>query len=178
MKKTAALILLAILAALPASARSWKAKGASLAQDYVVIVDNRVDKDLVEVIWLAWPMMETVSPAIRDALDRYIILGLSHGQVDAGGKMDFSKEEGATATSASDTVLKEIPPDHYPPVAAAVVAGMGSFMRQSMGAMGEGIKYMVLESNDVRACEKGRLSVRYSGETYTYDTPLPGCPAH
>jgi hypothetical protein len=177
MKKTAALAALLVLAMLPASARPWQPKGVTLAQDYAVIVDSRSSRDLVEIFWMAWPIIETASPVIREALDRYIIVGLSHGRSDAGGQMVFDKEEGAEASSLDGTALKAITPDRYPPAVAAAVAAMGSFMRQSMGAMGEGMKYMAFESNDVRACEKGRLSLRYAGETYAYDTPFPGCPA-
>lgn len=177
MKKTAALAVLLMLALLPASARPWNPKGATLAQDYAVIVDSRSSRDLVEVFWMAWPMIDGTSPVVREALDRYVIVGLSHGRSDAGGQMVFDKEEGAEAASLDGTALKAIAPDQYPPAVAAAVAAMGSFMRQSMGAMGEGMKYMAFESGAVRACEKGRLSLRYAGETYTYDTPFPGCPA-
>jgi hypothetical protein len=177
MKKRTALAVLLILAALPAQARSWKPQGSVLAQDYSVITDNRPNHELVQVFWMTWPMTASSSQTMRQLLDHYIILGLSHGQLDPGGKMIFEKTESAQATSLDGTALKSIAVDSYPPAVAGAVSAMGSFMRQSMGAMGEGMTFMVFESGNVRACEKGQLSVRYAGETYIYDTPIPGCPA-
>jgi hypothetical protein len=175
MKKLALLALM--LCALPALARSWNPQGAALAQDYSVIVDGRPNHNIVQVIWMTWPMTSTSSQVVRDLLDHYVIIGLTHGQLGPGGEMVFDKEESATAANLDGTPLKALIENSYPPAVTGAVTAMGSFMRQSMGAMGAGMKFEVFESNGVRACEKGRLSVKYAGETYTYDTPIPGCPA-
>jgi hypothetical protein len=176
MKKSAALIA-ALLVSLPAAARQWNPTSQSLAVDYSMITESRPNRELVQIYWMTWPMAAGAPQAtLRDLLDKYVILGVAHGQVDAGGKMVFNKDEGAQAASLDGTALKEISEASYPPAVAGAIAALGSFMRQSLGAMGEGVKFLVFESGDVRACEKGRLSVTYSSETYTYDTPIPGCP--
>lgn len=33
----------------------------------------------------------------------------------------------------------------------------------------------IYEAGSVNACRSGKLPVAYEGETYSYDTPLPGC---
>lgn len=165
-----------LLFTVPAAARSWKPKDEVLAQDYSVITDTRPNHDLIEIFWMSWPMTRDRTPTMRQLLDRYIIVGVAHGQLDPGGKMVFSREEGAQAASADGAQLKLLEEGGYPPVVAGAVATLGGFMRQSLGAMGEGIKFYVFDSGNVRACEKGQLSVIYAGETYTYDTPIPGCP--
>jgi hypothetical protein len=109
-------------------------------------------------------------------LDKYTILGVAHGQLDAGGKMVFNSEESARATSLDGTQLKNLDPADYPPMVAGAVATLGGFMRQTLGPMGQGMKFLVFEGANVRACEKGGLAVTYVGETYTFDTPIPGCP--
>ena len=176
MRKLACLALM--LMALPALARPWNPQGATLAQEYSVITDSRPNHDIVQVFWMTWPMTATNSQTVRDLLDHYIIMGVSHGSLGPGGQMTFDKEEGVEAVGLDGTPLKAVPEDRYPPAVNGTVTTMGAFMRQSMGAMGAGMKFLVFESNGVRACEKGRLSVKYAGETYTYDTPIPGCPAH
>jgi hypothetical protein len=178
MKKQPIFVILLLLSVLPASGRAWKPQGAGLAQDYSVIVDNRPDHELVEIFWMTWPMSPSAAQALRPLLDRYVIVAVSHGRVDmdVGGKLIFDKDESAEAADLGGTSLKEIPDNSYPPAVAGAVAILGNFMRQSMGAMGEGMKFIVFDSGNVRACEKGRLSVRYAGETYVYDTPIPGCP--
>jgi len=174
--KLRAALAVSLLLAVPAAARSWKPQGAVLAQDYSVITDARLNHDLVEIFWMSWPMTASASQVMQQLLDRYIILGVSHGMLDPGGKMVFSREESAQATSLDGTQLKLLDEASYPPAVAGAVVTLGGFMRQSLGAMGEGMKFLVFESGGVRACEKGRLSVAYAGETYTYDTPIPGCP--
>jgi len=46
---------------------------------------------------------------------------------------------------------------------------------KAFGPMGQGFRWFVFAGGAVHACEAG-LSVAYDGETYTYETPIPGCP--
>jgi hypothetical protein len=131
----------------------------------------------VEIFWMNWPLTGDQSPMVRQLLDKYVIIGVAHGQLDPGGKMVFNREESVQAANLDGAQLKALNPADYPPVVAGAVTTLGGFMRQSLGAMGEGMKFVVFESGSVRACEKGRLSVTYTGVTYTYDTPIPGCPS-
>jgi hypothetical protein len=48
--------------------------------------------------------------------------------------------------------------------------------RQSSGRLGDGTRFFIFDAGTVRACEKGKISVPYEGETYTWETPFPGCP--
>jgi hypothetical protein len=176
MKKCAALAGALLMLSLPAAARPWNPSGHVLAQDYSVITDNRPGHDMAMVFWTTWPMVDNAPQTIRDLLDKYVVLGVAHGQLDVGGKMIFDREEGAQAAGPDGVALKPVDEANYPPTVAGTIAILGGTMRQGMGAMGQGIKFLVFESGDVRACEKGRLSVTYAGQTYTYDTPIPGCP--
>jgi len=51
-----------------------------------------------------------------------------------------------------------------------------AILQKSIGPMGQGFRWFVFEGGAVHACETGGLSVAYDGETYTYETPIPGCP--
>jgi len=37
------------------------------------------------------------------------------------------------------------------------------------------MKMFVFESGAIDSCKKGQLAVPLAGETYTWDTPFPGC---
>jgi hypothetical protein len=175
MRLRAAMAALLLLSG-PVTARPWKPKDTVLAQEYSVITDTRPNHDLIEVFWMTWPMGTDQSPMLQQLLDKYVILGVAHGQLDPGGKMIFSLDESVQAIGLSGTQLKALDETGYPPMVAGMVATLGGFVRQSLGAMGQGTKFYVFDSAGVRACEKGQLSVVYAGETYTYETPIPGCP--
>ncbi len=75
--------------------------------------------------------------------------------------------------------LKQIADSDLPPVMTNMLASVEGMLHQALGPMGEGIHWLVFDSGGtVRSCAKGGLSVQYAGETYTYQTPIPGCPAN
>lgn len=180
MKKALFLLALAgaVVAGAPAQARTWNPKGVGLAQDYSVIVDNRPNQEIVMLMWLSSPLVQN-SPTAQALLDKYIILGLVHGKQDVGGKFDFDPQLGLTAKDSQGTALKALSGDEIPLGVQAAVVAFGGVMKQSFGAMGQGMQFFVFEASDsLRACgTKGRLIVPFAGTDYTYDTPIPGCPA-
>ena len=180
MKSTAILLALAgiVLAGAPSQARTWNPQGVTLAQDYSVIVDNRPNKEIVMLMWLSSPLVQN-SPTAQALLDKYIILGVVHGKQDVGGKVDFDSQLSLTAKDSQGSALKSISGDQVPPTVQAAVVAFGGVMKQSLGAMGQGMQFFVFEAGDnLRACgSKGRLTASFAGTDYTYDTPIPGCPA-
>jgi hypothetical protein len=67
--------------------------------------------------------------------------------------------------------------DTLSPVIVGALAIQAAGLRQSLGAMGKAMKTFVFDAGAVHSCESGRLSVLFAGETYTWDTPFPGCDA-
>jgi hypothetical protein len=63
-----------------------------------------------------------------------------------------------------------------PPATAGAVAVVEGMFRQALGAAGKGMKMFVFDAGDVAACKKGGLAVALADETYTWQTPIPGCP--
>jgi hypothetical protein len=37
------------------------------------------------------------------------------------------------------------------------------------------MRWFVFDGSTIHSCQPGKLSVPYGGETYIYDTPIPGC---
>ncbi|HTQ15452.1 MAG TPA: hypothetical protein VMH86_16400 [Rhizomicrobium sp.] len=174
----AGLVVAASLAGAPALARSWKSTPQDLAQDYSQILDNRGKGEVVMVWWLV-PTTMPEYPDAQKVLDRYLVIGVVHAKIDmaAGGVMSFDPAVDVVAKDADGNELTRIDDSSQPPVVSAMLAGMQGVLSQAIGQMGQGIHWIVFDTNSVHACQKGGLSVQYAGETYTYQTPIPGCPA-
>ncbi|HXS06497.1 MAG TPA: hypothetical protein VN723_06895 [Rhizomicrobium sp.] len=167
--------LMALMA--PAQARLWKPERETLAQDYAVITDIRKSHDVISVFWLAPPLAPS-SPAAQLILERYVIVGVSHVKQDTvTGKTESTNLDAVEAHDNDGKPLTLLEGDKVPPTVAAVITGIGGMARQAMGVTGTGMRFFAFEAGNIRACGKGRLSVVYVGETYTYDTPIPGCGA-
>src|SRR5580692_7600585 len=57
----------------------------------------------------------------------------------------------------------------------AMISVLESFYRETYGALGNGMKVFIFDAGDVGPCKPGQLSVLLANETYTWDTPFPGC---
>jgi hypothetical protein len=71
--------------------------------------------------------------------------------------------------------LTPVPRSALPPVAIGTLSTFEATFRQSIGRIGDGTKFFIFDAGTVRACEKGGISVPLAGETYTWETPFPGC---
>jgi hypothetical protein len=52
---------------------------------------------------------------------------------------------------------------------------MEAMFRQSLGTFGQGMKVFVFDAAGVTSCKPGGLTVPFADETYTWQTPIPGC---
>ncbi|HML11409.1 MAG TPA: hypothetical protein VK432_11165 [Stellaceae bacterium] len=171
----ALLCLLCAAAPDPAQSRPWKPTPAALAQDYTQIIDNRSGKELVLVWWLV-PQLIPNSSAAAELLDKYVVVGIIHGHVDVGGTLSFDKIDSLQAMDGNSTPLKALIGDNIPPAVQGALTAVEGVLRQALGPTGQGIAWFVFEGGAVHACQKGGLSIPFEGETYTYETPIPGCP--
>ena len=167
-------MLCVLLAAGPAAARPWNPKPAALAQDYAMIMDTRGAGDLVLVFWFVPPIAAN-SPQAQAVLDKYVIIGVVHGHMQIGGSMSFDAIDALQAQDSSGKSLTALTGDKVPPEVAGFMTTMGGFVKQSIGAMGQGMHFFAFDGGNVHACGKGQLAIPYDGQTYTYDTPIPGC---
>ena len=168
---------LAVLTAFatPAHARLWKPEREALAQDYAVITDIRKSHDVITIFWLA-PPLAPGSSAAQIILERYVSVGVSHVKQDTvTGKTESTNLDAVEARDNDGKPLTLLEGDKVPPTVAAVISGIGGTARQAMGVTGTGMRFFAFDAGNVRACGKGRLSIAYVGETYIYDTPIPGC---
>jgi hypothetical protein len=169
-----ALVLGLILAAglTPASARLWKPTPTQLALDYLTINHNKGAEGRVVLGWMASPTMS--SPTMKPLLDKYVVISIIHTRPAPDGPVTYDDVQGVQVTDGSGQSLKELTGDAIPPALVGITAGASASFRQ--GTQGRGKMYWgIYEAGGVNACRSGKLLVTYDGETYSYDTPLPGC---
>jgi len=169
---------LCIAGASPGYSRPWKPTATALAQDYAQIQDNRGKGglvDLVLVLWLA-PEMFQDNPQAHELLDKYVVIGLVHAKSEIGGIISFEEIETPQAEDGNSKPLALLTGDKIPPAIAGMMVALEGSLRQALGLAGQGINWFAFDGGAVHSCEKGRLSIPFAGETYTYETPIPGCP--
>ena len=170
-----ALVLLTLLS--PASARQWSPDARGQALDYTQILHAKGTGEVV-VVW--WVVPETFtasanSQVIQDVLARYVVVGIAHGRAGAGGGMNFETIPTLTIQDQTSRPLMPLAGNAMPAEVAQTISSMQALARQSLGPMGQGMRWFVFDGSTIHNCTPGRMSVPYGGETYTYDTPIPGC---
>jgi len=168
----------ACLALSPGWARQWNPDARGAALDYTQIVHAKGPGEVVVVWWVtpqAFPP-GVADPVIQDVLSRYVVLGIAHGRTGTTGQMSFDPAGDLRIADSTARPLAPLPPNATPPEVAQTIAGLQAIGRQSLGPIGQGIRWFVFDGSTIHACSPGKMSVPLDGETYTYDTPIPGCP--
>lgn len=172
-------VLLLGAASVPALSRAWKPTPLSLARDYVLINDTRPGGEIVLLMWFVPELLPPEVPnaaTVKALLDKYVILTVVHAALDkVTAKMSFDDVNTLQAEDRSGKPLSLITGDELPPTARAAVTMMEAMFRQSLGAFGQGMKVFVFDAAGVTSCKPGGLTVPFAGETYTWQTPIPGC---
>jgi len=171
MRASAVALALLVMAA-PATARFWKPTPDQLAADYVTITHNKGADGRVILSWMASPMVS--SPALKQLLDKYVVISIVHSRQAAGGSVSWDRVQGVQLSGGDGQVLKEISSDAIPPTLVGLMAASDANLKQN--TQGKGLIYWsVWDAGPVAACQRGKLVVTYDGEAYSFDTPLPGC---
>jgi hypothetical protein len=166
-----AFALLLFAMAVPASARLWKPTPAQQVVDYLTITHN-LPGDNVLIAWMASPLV--VVPTIKPLLDKYVVLSIAHTRKAPDGTTSWDDVQGVHVSDAAGQALKEVTPDQIPPTLVGMIATAEATMRQTTQGKAK-VYWSVWEAGPVNACQRGKLVVNYNGESYSYDTPVPGC---
>jgi hypothetical protein len=176
---SAACLSLAALALLsPALARQWNPDARGSALDYTQILHAKAGGEIVVVWWVvpdAFPN-DSNSQVLKDVLGRYVVIGIANGRPTPNGGMGFSPILDLKISDQSGRQLSPLPPNVTPPELAQAMGAVQGIARQSLGAIGQGMRFFVYDGSSIHSCMPGKLTVPFGGETYTYDTPIPGCP--
>ena len=160
-----------------ASARQWNPDSRGAAVDYTQILHA---KGTGQVVFLWWVVPETFAGApnaqsIQDVLSRYVVVGIAEGRGGPGAPMSFTTIQDLKVSDASGHQLSSLAPNATPPEVAQTITTLQGLARQNVGPIGQGMRWFVYDGSTIHSCQPGKLSVPYGGETYSFDTPIPGC---
>jgi hypothetical protein len=162
-----------------ALSRIWKASPNAIAEEYSRIQDTRSGGEMVLVMWYAPPNVRADAPGasvLIPTLQKYTVILALHGRIEkSSGTATFEEINTLEARDARGKPLTLLARQDLPPTTIGLVASFEALLRQSLGAMGKGVKLFVFDAGDVDACKEGQLSVPLAGEVYTWNTPFPGC---
>ena len=171
MRALVSFLALALLVA-PTSARQWKPTPQQQAADYLTITHN-MPAETGLIAWMASPLVP--APTVKPLLDKYVVLSIAHTRRAVDGTTSWDDIQGVQASDGKGQALKEVPSDQIPPTLVGMIASAEATMRQN--SQGKAKPYWsVWEAGTINACQRGKLIVNYNGESYSYDTPVPGCP--
>jgi hypothetical protein len=120
--------------------------------------------------------MVSDSPEAQQVLDKYVVVGVVHANAGVNGRVSFDPIDTLQARDGNGSPLTLLIGDNVPPTVAGLLSGVEATVRQALGAMGQGMHWFVFDGGAVHSCVTGGLSIPVAGETYTYETPIPGCP--
>jgi len=162
----------------PALARQWNPDSRGAAVDYTQILHT---KGPGQVVFVWWVVPETFAGApnaqgLQDALSRYVVIGVADGRATGPGvPMNFTQIPDLKITDTMGRQLSPLAANATPPEMTQAIATLQGLARQNLGPVGQGMRWFVYDGSMIHSCQPGKLSVPYGGETYTYDTPIPGC---
>lgn len=165
-----ALVLVPLILAAPASARLWKPTPQQQVADYLSITHNKSDGAVV-IVWMASPL---VAPAAKPVMDKHVVLSIVRTRRGPDGAAVWDDVQGVQVSDGAGIALKEVPSDQIPPLLVGMIATSEATLRQSSQGKSK-VYWGVYEAGSVNACQRGKLNVTFEGETYNFDTPVPGC---
>lgn len=159
-----------------ASSRPWKPTPAQIAADYASIGHNRGNGDIVTIGWWASPTARPGTQLVA-ILEKYVLISVthSHQNLNEAAGISFDDIKILEARDESGRALTPVPRDELPPASIGLLATFEAGFRRALGPRGNGVRFFLFDAGAVRACEKGGISVPFDGETYTWETPFPGC---
>jgi hypothetical protein len=161
-----------------ASSRPWKPTPSQIAADYASIGHNRGNGDIVTIGWWAAPTSRPGSQLVA-IFEKYVLISVTHSHInlrEPATGLHFDNIDILEVRDEGGNALIPVEQDALPPASIGTLATFEAGYRQGLGPRGKGTKFFLFDAGDVRACEKGRISVPYDGEIYTWETPFPGCP--
>src|ERR1700680_2834357 len=139
------LSLLSLVA--PVAARHWSPDARGAALDYTQIIHAKGTGEIV-VVW--WVVPETFMPAantqtMRDVLSRYGVVGIADGRPGAGGTMSFENIADLKVIDQASRSLSALPANATPADVAQTTSTLQALARQSLGGIGQGMRWFVFD---------------------------------
>ena len=162
-----------------AEARQWSPDVHASALDYSQIFHARPSGEIV-LLW--WVVPEIFTPnannqSLLNVLSHYVVIGVAEGRPGGNGALAFENVPALQIADQNGRMFSAIPDSSLPADVSQGIANLQALSRQSqLGPIAQGMHWFVYQADSIHSCAPGRLSVPFAGETYTFDTPIPGCP--
>jgi len=157
-----------------ALSRPWKPTPTQIAGDYAQINHTKSRTEFVNIRWWAAPTVMSGTPLAR-MLEKDIVISVVHYHTGEGGAISVDNIDTLEVRDDDDKPLTLVSRTELLPTEVGMISTIEASFRQSIGRIGDGTRFFIFDAGMVRACEKGRISVPFAGETYTWETPFPGC---
>ena len=160
-----------------AKSRPWKPTPTQIAVDYASIIHNRGNNEFVIIGW--WAAPTTATRPLLSLFEKYIFISVVHSHLkrDQDGRATelYDETDRSEIRDGAGNALSPVERDALPPATIGLLANFEAGYRQAIGPRGKGVRFFLFDAGSVRACEKGGISIPLDGETYTWETPFPGC---
>jgi|SaaInlStandDraft_2_1057019.scaffolds.fasta_scaffold126070_1 hypothetical protein len=159
-------------------ARQLRTTLAILAQDYVIIQDQRSPHEVVMVFWIT-PQLVGKQPSAEKAkqiLTDHALVGVVHAKFDTQGRTNFEKANAPSLKTLAGRQIKQLTSESISPAAQGVVTVFQQIFTKTLGPMGQGTKWYVYDGKPISSCGNGGFFVKFASVEYDYKTPIPGCP--
>lgn len=163
-------VLLMLAAVMPASARLWKPTPQQQVVDYLSLRHDKSDGS-VSVTWMASPL---VVAAAKPVMDKFVVIQIIRTRRGPDGAITWDDVQGVQVSDGTGNALKEVPSEQILPLLVGMIATTEATLRQNSQGKAK-VYWGVYEAGAVNACQRGKLNVSFEGETYNFDTPVPGC---
>ncbi len=160
-----------------ADARQWNAGPQALAQEYVIINDQRSPNEIVLLFWMS-PMLIPDGPNavdVREMLREHLLLGAAYVRVDNQGRFIPTNAPTPTLKTMTGASIKSLDENGISPAVAATVTALQKVFGNILGPLGKGIEWNIFDGGPVSSCNSGGFIVAFKGTDYDYKTPIPGC---
>ncbi len=158
-------------------AREWKPLPHAAAREYGILKHERSPVDQVIIYWMP-DLSIPKSPegeVARDLLSDYILIGTVRVQVDSQARMNVKEEQPPVVTLLNGEPVKQFSQHEFSPALTGLVTVLSRSISQGMGVIGQGIQWFVFDGAKINSCETGGFIIKFAGEAYDYQTPIPGC---
>ena len=131
------------------------------------------------LLW--WVVPEIFVPnannmSMLNVLSHYVILGVAQGRPGPNGAVAFENVPPLPIADQMSSNYLPIQDNALPAEVSQAIANLRALATQSqLGPIAQGMHWFVYQADTIHSCAPGRLSVSLADETYTYDTPIPGC---
>jgi len=161
-----------------ADARQWEPAPQMAALDYSQISHIKPNGQVAFLWWIV-PEIFMSNPnnqSLLNVLSHYVVLGVVQGRPNPNGGLAFDPVPTLQITDQASHSYSPLPENMLPADVNQALTAVQNLSRQTpVAPLTQGMHWFVYQADTIHSCTAGRMSVALAGETYSFETPIPGC---